>query len=193
MLSTEDLVTPAATLPLTVGDSMTSSDIIALFATLISIFAFAITFLSYRRERSKSNQDLVFQEKIAAYKDLSRHANILFESFFDLVEDLQDHDGTKKQWTKHLEKECRAYDDQVTKFQEVIFESIPILPEKVYRELIEFGLESRHFITSAFNGDSLLTINAHDKLEKSLRNIIKLMRKDLNVDKVNINLKKRLK
>ncbi|MNK21256.1 hypothetical protein D3C87_395090 [compost metagenome] len=193
MLNKEDLVRPVAALPLTLGDSMTSSDIIAIFATLISICAFAITFLSYRRERSKSNQDLVFQEKIAAYKKLSLHANNLFESFFNLVEDLQDHDGTKKEWTKQLAKECGSYDDQVTKFQEVIFESIPVLPEKVYRELIEFGLESSHFITSAFNGNSLLTINAHDKLEKSLRNIIKLIRKDLNVDKVNINLKKRLK
>ncbi len=193
MMRTDDLVKPVNGLSLTLGDSMTSSEIIALFATLISIFAFAITFLSYRRERSKSNQDLIFQEKIAAYKKLSFHANVLFESFFDLVEDLQDHDGTKKEWTKHLIKECGSYDDMVTKFQEVIFESIPILPEKVYRELIEFGLESRHFITSAFNGNSALTINAHDKLEKSLRNIIKLIRKDLNVDKVNINLKNRLR
>lgn len=47
---------------------LTSSDIIAITATIISIFAFILTFLSYRRERSKSNQDLLYQEKISAYK-----------------------------------------------------------------------------------------------------------------------------
>jgi len=171
---------------------MTSSDIIAIIATVISICAFVLTFFSYRRERSKSNQDLVFQEKIAAYKKLMFLANTTFESFFDLVEDVQDHEGSKKEWTKYLEKECAEYDKLVTEFQDAIFESLPILPDKVYRELIEFGQESRHFITSAFNGNARLTINAHDKLEKSLRKIIILVRTDLNVDKLNIDLKRRL-
>lgn len=172
---------------------LTSSDIIAITATIISIFAFILTSLSYRRERSKSNQDLLYQEKISAYKKLMFLANTTFESFFDIVEDIQDHEGSKKEWTKYLEKECEEYDDIVTEFQEAIFESLPILPNKVYRELIEFGQESRHFITSAFNGNARLTINAHDKLEKSLRKIIVLVRIDLNVDKLNIDLKKRLK
>lgn len=172
---------------------MTSSDIVAIFATVISISAFVITYLSYQRDRNKSNQDLIFQEKIAAYKDLIFHANNIFESFFDLVDEIQDHDGTKKAWVKFFEKESENYDHLVTDFQETIFKSIPIMPNKIYKELIDFGLESRNFVTSAFNGNAKLTISAHDNLEISLRKIINLVREDLSVDKLNVSLSNRLK
>jgi hypothetical protein len=185
-------------LPLTImdvilGKHITFTDIIAFFALLVSLFAFSITFLSYRRERSKFNQDLVFQEKIDAYKKLMLLANTIFESFFDIVDDLQDHDNAKKAWTKYMEKESEDYDELVTEFQDAIFESIPILPAKVYQQLIDFGLESTDFINSAFKGNPGLTIKAHEKLEKSLNNLINMVRTDLNVDKLNIDLKKRLK
>jgi hypothetical protein len=172
---------------------MTSSDIVAIFATVISICALMVTFLSYRRDRNKSNQDLIFQEKINAYKDLIFHANNIFESFFDLIDQVQDHEGTKKAWVKYFEKESDNFDELVTDFQDAIFRSIPIIPNKIYSELIAFGLESRHFVTSAFNGNAKLTIKAHENLEISLRKIISLIREDLTVDKLNVNLSKRLK
>lgn len=172
---------------------MTSSDIVAIFATAISIFALILTFLSYQRDRNKSNQDLIFQEKIDAYKDLIFHANNIFESFFDLVQEVQDHEGTKKAWVKYIEKESTNYDSLVTDFQDTIFKAIPILPNKIYMELLEFGHESRHFVTSAFNGNAKLTIKAYDNLELSLRKIISLVRRDLRVDKLNVSLSNRLK
>ena len=172
---------------------MTSSDITALIAVLISLFAFIVTFLTYRRERSKSNQDLIFQEKIAAYKQLIFHANNIFECFFKLVDDIEDHKGSKSKWAKYLKGESENYDDLVTDYEDIIFEYLPILPDKVYHELNKFGIESRDFIDFSFKGNVKQTIKAHAKLEKSLNEIISLVRNDLNVDKLNIDLKKRLK
>lgn len=173
--------------------NMTSSDIIALLATIISICAFALTFLSYRRERSKSNQDFLFEEKIDAYKKLMLLANTIFESFFDIVDEIVEYNGSKKAWIKYLEEESGEYDDHVNEFYEAIFISIPILPAEIYSELINFGVESGNLIDSAFKGNSVLTIRAHEKLEKSLKDIIGLVRNDLNVDKLNVDLKRRLK
>jgi len=172
---------------------MTSSDIISILTVLISINALVVATLSYRRDRNKSNQDFLFQEKVLVYKELIYHVNYIFESFYDLVEDLQDHDGSLKKWEKYLNKESESYDDLVTEFQNYIFRALPMIPSEIYKQLIEFGQESRHFITSAFNKNEVLTIEAHDKLEKNLRNIINLVRKDLNVDKLNIALSRRLK
>lgn len=172
---------------------MTSTDIIAILTTLISICALVVATLSYKRDRNKSNQDFLFQEKILVYKELIFHVNYIFESFYDLVGDLQDHDGSKKNWEKYLYKESEMYDSLVTELQNSIFRALPMIPSEIYKQLIEFGLESRHFITSAFNKDELLNIEAHEKLEKSLRDVINMVRKDLNVDKLNLALSNRLK
>lgn len=172
---------------------MTSSDLVAILTVLISLCALLVATLSFRRDRNKSNQDFLFQEKILVYKELIFHVNYIFESFYDLIEDLQDHDGSAKNWGKYLDKESVTYDNLVTEFQNCIYKALPMIPSEIYKQLIGFGLESRHFITSAFNKDEALTIEAHEKLEKSLRNVINMVRKDLNVDKLNIELSHRLK
>jgi len=172
---------------------MTSTDLIALLTALISVSALIIATLSYRRDRNKSNQDFLFQEKVLIYKELIYHVNHIFESFYNLVEDLQDYEGSIKKWEKYLGKESESYDDLVTELQNCIFKALPMIPSEIYKELIKFGQESTHFITSAFNKNELLTIEAHDKLEISLRNVIDLVRKDLNVDKLNVALSNRLK
>jgi len=43
---------------------MTSSDIISITTVVISLGAFFIATLSYKRDRNKSNQDFIFQEKL---------------------------------------------------------------------------------------------------------------------------------
>lgn len=172
---------------------MTSSDLTALLAIFISVIALLLTFFRFRRERNKSNQDHIFQEKVSSYKKLMLQANKIFESFFDIVDDILDHDGSKKNWEKYFNEESEGYDELVTEFQEAIFESIPLLPAKVYKELIEFGQESREFVTTAFQGNTDSTINAHEKLEKTLRKVIGTIRDDLNVENLNVNLKNRLK
>lgn len=100
---------------------MTSSYIISILTILISISALVVATLSYRRDMNKSNQDFLFQEKVLAYKELIYHVNYIFESFNDLVEDLQDYKVFLKNCEKYLNKESESYDDLVTEFQNCIF------------------------------------------------------------------------
>lgn len=172
---------------------MKSQDVIAILTVLISIGAFFIATLSYRRDRNKSNQDFLFQEKVLVYKELLYHVNFIFESFFDLMDDMLDHEDSKKKWEKFLHKESEFYDNLVADFYKTIFKALPMIPTDIYKELISFGQDSTKFVTSAFDKDEALTIQAHEKLDKSLRKIIDLVRKDLNVDKLNVTLSKRLR
>lgn len=172
---------------------MTSSDLIAIFTILISLCALIVATLSFQRDRNKSNQDFLFQEKILVYKELIFHVNFIFESFFDLMDEMLDHEGSKKKWGKFLNKESEYYDNLVDEFYNSIFKALPAIPSDIYKQLIYFGQESRQFITSAFDKNEVLTIEAHEKLEKSLRNVIDMVRKDLNVDKLNMQLSHRLK
>lgn len=172
---------------------MTSSDIIAITTTLISIFAFYIAFRTFRRDRNKSNQDFLFQEKVLAYKDLIFHVNYIFESFFDLMDEMLDHEGSNIKWEKFLNKESEYYDSLVADLYKSIFRALPVIPSDIYKELITFGQDSTQFITSAFDKDEALTKQSHEKLDQSLRSVISMVRKDLNVDKLNVILSKRLK
>lgn len=172
---------------------MTSSDINSIITVVISVGAFIVATLSYRRDRNKSNQDFLFQEKVLAYKELIFHVNFIFESFFDLMDEMLDHKGTDKKWEKFLNKESEYYDGIVEDFYKSIFRSLPMIPSDIYKELIKFGQESTQFITSAFDKDEDLTIKAHEKLDQSLRTVISLIRDDLSVDKLNVTLTKRLK
>lgn len=172
---------------------MTPSDIISLSTVIISIFALLIAILSFLRDRNKSNQDLLFQEKVLAYKELLVHVNYIFESFFDLMDEMQDHDGSNKQWEKFLNKESEFYDNLVADFYKSIFKALPMIPSDIYKQVIEFGQESTQLITSAFDKNEALTIRTHEKLEQSLKGVINLVRKDLNVDKLNIALSNRLR
>lgn len=172
---------------------MTSSDIIAITTTLISIFAFYIAFLTFRRDRNKLNQDFLFQEKVLAYKDLIFHINYIFESFFDMMDEMLDHEGSTRKWEKFLNKESKYYEKLIADLYKSIFKALPMIPSDIYKELINFGQASSQFIDSAFDKNETLTIEAHEKLDKNLRNIINLVRKDLNVDKLNLFLSNRLK
>lgn len=172
---------------------MISPDIISVATVVISVGAFFIATLSYRRDRNKSNQDFLFQEKVVTYKELIFHVNFIFESFFDLMDQMLDHEGTNKKWEKFLNKESEYYDNLVEDFYKSIFKALPMIPSDIYMELIKFGQESTQFITSAFDKDEDLTIKAHEKLDESLRNVISLVRKDLNVDNLNVTLSRRLK
>lgn len=172
---------------------MTSSDINSIITVVISVGAFLVATLSYRRDRNKSNQDYLFQEKVIAYKELIFHVNFIFESFFDLMDEMLDHEGTNKKWEKFLNKESEYYDGIVEDFYKSIFKALPMIPSDIYKELIKFGQESTLFIDSAFDKDENQTIKAHEKLDESLRNVISLVRKDLNVDKLNVTLSRRLK
>ncbi len=172
---------------------MTSSDITAILTTLISICALVVATLSYRRDRNKSNQDFLFQEKVHAYKELIFHINFIFESFFDIMDEMLDHEGSTTKWEKFLNKESEYYEGLVADLYKSIFRALPMIPSDIYKELIKFGQNSTQFIDCVFDKDESLTIEAHEKLDKSLRNIINLVRKDLNVDKLNVFLSNRLK
>ncbi|KQT29551.1 hypothetical protein ASG22_19700 [Chryseobacterium sp. Leaf405] len=171
---------------------MKPSDLLAILTVIISVCALIVATLSYRRDRNKSNQDFLFQEKVLAYKELLFHVNYIFESFFDLMDEMIDHEGSNKKWEKFLNKESEFYDNLVADYYKSIFKALPMIPSDIYKELIRFGQDSTNFITLTFDNNEDLTIEEHNKLEQSLRNVISVIRKDLNVDKLNVTLTKRL-
>ncbi|WP_300567285.1 hypothetical protein [Flavobacterium sp.] len=172
---------------------MTSSDVTAFFAILISVLALLFTFLNFRREKNKINQDLIFQEKITAYKDLIFQANQTYELLYFLVEEVQSYEGTDKEWENNFDKVCGQYYNHGYEFQKLLFKYMPILPNEIYKEMDKFCTSTIGFVTSSFHCNSNATIQSYDNIEKKLHKIIDYVRTDLNVDKLNVVLSDRLK
>jgi hypothetical protein len=171
---------------------MTASDISALFAILISVLALLFTFLNFKRERNKINQDLIFQEKISAYKDLISQANQTYESLYPLVTKVQEFEGTPEEWLSFFVEVRAEYSNLGYEFQKLLFKHLPILPNEIYKEMDKFCTKIIEFVTITIDCNSETTMKSYNNLEKKLHKIIDCTRADLNVDKLNIVLSKRL-
>lgn len=172
---------------------MTPSENIALIAVGISLLAFLISFLSFRREKKKANQDLLFQEKINAYKEISFLGNKIYSDFFDIINRVQEFDGTKKEWDKKFIKFSGDYYDQAFEFQNLLSKYMVILPSKIYESVENYSLNLMGFVTMSGHNDNEIIIDGYDRLGDQLKIIIKLIRADLNSDKLNVGLSKRIK
>lgn len=172
---------------------MTTSENIAFIAVGISILALLISFLTYRREKKKVNQDLLFHEKINAYKEISFLGNKIYEDFFDIINLVQDFEGTRKEWDKKYIKFSGNFYDQTFEFQNLLSKYMVILPNKIYKSVEEYSMNLMSFVTIASHNDNSLIIDVYDKLGDQLKVMIELIRYDLNVDNLNIGLSRRIK
>jgi len=169
------------------------SENIALVAVGISLLAFLISYLTYRREKRKANQDLLFQEKINAYKEISFLGNKIYSDFFDVINLVQDFDGTKKEWEKKFIKFSDDYYDQAFEFQNLLSKYMVILPNKIYKSVEDYSMNLMGFVTMSAHNDNEIIIDGYDRLGDHLKVVIELIRSDLNVDKLNVGLSKRIK
>lgn len=172
---------------------MTYSEYFSIIAITISLSAIIISYLTYRREKKQANQDILFQEKLLAYKEISFFANKLHSDFYLIVEIVQDFEGSEKDWEQKFDSYSSQYYKQAFDFRKSLSMYMVLFPNKIYLQIEEFAMNSVGFVTSSSHGKSDITIDSYDKLENQLYNIIDLIRSDLNVDNLNIELSKRLR
>lgn len=172
---------------------MKASENIALIAVGISIFAFLVSFLTFRREKKKVNQDLIFQEKLNAYKEISFLGNKIYGDYFDIINLIQEFEGSSKKWEKKFLKFSNNYYDQAFEFQNLLNKYMVILPSNIFKSVEEYSMNLMGFVTVSSNCNNEIIIDSYDRLGNHLQNIIELIRIDLNADKLNLELSKRIK
>ena len=172
---------------------MTLSENIAIIAIGISLFAFLISFLSFRRDKKKANQDLLFQEKLNAYKEISFLGNKIYGDFFDLINLIQEFEGKPEKWEKRFVKFSDQYYDQAFEFQNLLNKYMVILPNKIFKSVEDYSMNLMGFVTVTGSGNNEIIIDSYVRLGDHLQIIIELIRKDLNADKLNVELSKRIK
>ncbi len=172
---------------------MTSSEKISLIALGLSLIALLITYLTFQRDKKKANQDLLFLEKINAYKDISYIGNKVYREFFDVVNNVQFYEGKPENWEKEFLKFSGIYYSKAFEFENTVSKHMVIIPSQIYNVCEELSFILTQYITTASHCDSEIIGNGYDKLGIKLEKLIEIIRIDLNSDKLNLELSKRIK
>lgn len=172
---------------------MTSSEIISILAIGFSMVALMISYLTFRREKKKANQDLLFQEKINAYKEISYLGNKVFREFFDLVNNVQFYEGKPENWEEEFLNFSGSYYVKAFEFENTLAKHMVVIPNIIYEVCSEFSFILTQFVTTSAHCDSEIIGEGYEKLAIKLETLIELIRTDLNVDKLNLELSRRIK
>ena len=139
---------------------MESSNILALFALIVSTLALVIPYLTYRRDKKRANQDIIFQEKINAYKDIIYRAFNLHRSYFAIVDRVQFYEGTKEDWEEKIfREEIWPHFEISEEFKKQLFMYTVIIPNKIFKVAKHLSEDFLAFITSASHCESNIIIH----------------------------------
>ena len=171
---------------------MNFTEYIAITAILISFVALITPYLTFKRERKKSNEDIIFKEKIDAYKDICHKAHEIYTNFFDLVDKVQFYEGTSEEWEKKIPEYIGENYKVGFDFKKRVYQFVVLLPNEIFKKAEDLSEHFLGFVTTTTHCDAKSTIDAYDFLGNQLGELIELVRLDLNVDKLNIDLSKRI-
>jgi hypothetical protein len=167
--------------------------VISIIAILISFSALVVPYLSYRREKRKSNQDLVFTEKIIAYKEITFNAHKIHLELFDLVNKIQFNEKENVNWHEEYSKVSGSWFAKGFEFKELIYKYVAILPNEIFQKSEKLAMYFIGFVSMGFHNDNEIIINSYENIEKQLYELIAAIRKDLSIDKIELELSTRLK
>jgi hypothetical protein len=166
---------------------------ISVIAVCISCLALVVPYLSYKRETRKSNQDLVFAEKITAYKEITIASHRVHLELFDLVNKIQFNNKDNPNWQQEFSQMSNSWYAKGFDFKELIYKYVSILPRDIFKKSENLSMSFVGFVTMAFHNDNDMTINGYEENEKKLYELIDAIREDLKIDKIDFELSNRLK
>lgn len=172
---------------------MDNSDKISILALIISIGACLIAYFAFKRDKKKGNQDLIYQEKISAYKELMFSANKAYSRFYDIVNKVQFYEGKPEDWEDDFMKFSGTYFMMGYEFRDLLFKNMIVIPNHIFVEMDKLTIVLIGFVTSSAHCNTEITFQTYDKLGRKLKKITNLIRKDLNVEKLDDELAKRIK
>lgn len=154
----------------------------------------AISFSIFKYNRKKDFQDKLFQIKLDAYKELNE---ICYETLKRLdinsTPFVQIYDFTnKEEWVEYCEKEMGEQIVLSFALKDFAYKYSLVLPTKILDQFNIFTNASLSFITMSYHFDTGYIIENQQKLHDIYWELLNMYRKDLNIESIDIDLKKRL-
>ncbi|WP_343534031.1 hypothetical protein [Pedobacter sp.] len=164
----------------------------------ISVVALVYSIRSYKQSHKINNENILYQEKINAYKDIMYSLSDLLNTiqlYLQLTEEKIKQKALKEEDIEEISEFTDEIDDKVNEFDNVVKANSSILPNKILNKL-------DYLVFELFDVKPLIDLEKYEIpiYEKSLDTfyeqagiLVDAFRKDLNTKALNQTLFKRIK
>lgn len=166
---------------------------------IIAGIALTYSILSYRQSHKMNNENILYQEKIQAYKYIMYALSDLLNTmglYFDITCDKLEQKNINKEDKSELRDLIYEIDDKINEFDNCIKSNSSILPNKIVSKLEDLAYDL--FDVEPLIGD--VQKNDLQNYDKSLdtffdqaEKLVGMFRKDLNTKELNQGLFRRIK
>lgn len=174
-------------------DDKTMETTIQIIAIGLAILAWIVSFIQLRRSRRQNNEDIIFQNKIEAYRQIIlRTYDFLQQSYF-ILDELPDFKGGKKEWTeKKMPELYRQLNPLIEKMDSDFIGQVMFLPDDFTKKYNEFSFKCQRLLVEHYHFDNKISIETYTTLTEMHNDLINESRKDLHINLLNEKLKYRL-
>lgn len=177
---------------------MPGETLIELLAIIVATAALICSFLSYRQSHKINNENMLYQEKINAYKDIMYALSDLLNTmglFLDLAYEKLEQKNLNKDDKNEIRGFIDEIDEKTNEFDNNIKSNAAIIPNKILNKLEDLAFD-------LFKVEPLIDIQKSDiqNYGRSLDTffvqadkLINMFRRDLNTKALNQALFKRIK
>jgi hypothetical protein len=172
---------------------MDFTKVLAYIAILISLVALVFTYLIFKRGRKKVNEDILFKEKIYAFKDICHRTHEIYTNFYDLVDKVHFIEGTSEEREWKVPEFIGEQSKDINDYKKRVYQFVILLPNDIFKKAEDLSKHFLGFVSSITESDSKSTVDDYDFLGNQLEELIELVRSDLKVDKLSLDLSQRIK
>jgi signal transduction histidine kinase len=163
-------------------------------SNIISAIAIVVSIAGYLLNRKMLNQNKVFDEKIKAYQEILKAINHVLNTVINgLYEGQEIIKNKRTNWEDRLDELADQVDDAIDQMNDIIIVNALVLPSAVIEQLDRFS----DFIDDIYVEEVLEKETKLDHLNQLLndrfKELFNMMRNDLNADKLNHGLEKRIR
>lgn len=166
---------------------------IQVIAIGLAILAWIVSFIQLRRSRRQNNEDIIFQNKIDAYRQIILQAYDFLQKSFFILDELPDFKGNKNEWTeKRMPELFRQLNPLIEKMDSDFIAQVMFMPDDFIKKYNEFSFKCQRLLVEHYHFDNQLSIDTYMKLTEMHNDLINEVRQDLHINLLNEKLKYRL-
>ena len=169
--------------------------------TIISIIAATFSILTFKRNKRLENENHLYRIKMDSYSKILQELTTLINRLQDYLKQFKDYsllDFKSAITNDEINKLAKRIDDLIFAFDESVSKNSLVISKEILLELNLFSLKLFGTeIPEAYQSKQEQLLEKMDdgiaEIIIDVNNINELMRKDLNIDELNLSLFKRIK
>lgn len=166
---------------------------IQLSGLFLAILAWVVSFVQLRRSRLQNNEDILFTNKIEAYKQTILSTYEFLQKSYFILEELPEFKGNKESWVDTRMPELfRLLNPVIDNMDNQFLGYAMFLPDDFVKRYNEFSFKCQRLLVEHYHFDNEVSSNTYSLLTEMHQDLVNAARKDLHIEVLNEKLRYRL-